>query len=187
MEDQTDTLEGAKPVELQCEVPGCGKTFYNEPGEGGKTAIGQLKGHMIHHTRAKKQKAYEEEARKTRVPFGTTERKFGCPENDGFHYRVFNDNWAKEPGRIVRAERAGYTICENAERHPVGTNEDGSAITGVLMRIPQKIYDEDQAEKQKVVDRVDEQILRGNLEAKPGDKRYSPAGISITSSFNENP
>src|SRR3972149_4824852 len=66
--------------------------------------------------------------RKARVPFGAPQRKLNCPDGDGFHYRVFNDNWRKEPGRVKRAKDAGYEPVEGYQQVPVGTNEDGSAI-----------------------------------------------------------
>ena len=48
------------------------------------------------------------------------------------------------------------------------------------MRIPKEWYDEDQAEKQKEPDRVDEAIGKGQLEERPGDNRYIPdSGIKI--------
>ena len=67
----------------------------------------------------------------------------------------------------------------------VGTNDDGSPIEGILMRIPQEWYDEDQALKQQEVDRVDEAIMAGTLESKAGDNRYIPDGIKIHSDNRE--
>lgn len=118
--------------------------------------------------------------RKERIPFGVPQRKFKCPEGDGYQYRVFNDNWQKEPGRIQRALDAGYEKVENFEPLPVGTNDDGSPIKGILMRIPKELYEEDQKEKQKQLDLIDAQIQRGNIEGQVGrDGRYIPKeGIS---------
>ena len=85
--------------------------------------------------------------RTERVPFGVPVKRFNAPEEDGYVYRVFNDNWRKEPGRIERARMAGYeTVPHERSGEAVGTNEDGSEITGVLMRIPKELYDEDQAQ-----------------------------------------
>jgi hypothetical protein len=123
--------------------------------------------------------------RRERVPFGLLQRKLHCPSDDGFHYRVFNDNWRKEPGRIQRAKRAGYEIVEGWSSVVVGTNDDGSAIKGVLMKIPEELYEEDQALKQKEVDRTDERIYGGTLEQRPGDNRYIPDGIKIHADQNE--
>ena len=113
--------------------------------------------------------------RSTRVPFGTPVKRFNTPEKDGFHYRVFNDNWKKEPGRIQRAMSAGYEVVEHERSGETsGTNEDGSEIKGVLMRIPQELYDQDQALKNLEMDKVDEQIHRGKF--KTEGPTYTPGG-----------
>ena len=128
-----------------------------------------------------------ESNRRERVPFGVPQRKFpDVPDNDGFQYRIINDNWMKDPARIIKAEKGGYEKVEGYDSMNVGTNDDGSIIKGVLMRIPKDWYDEDQKEKRKEVDRVDEAIRKGKLEAQQGDNRYIPQGIKIHSSFNEN-
>ena len=124
--------------------------------------------------------------RKTRVPIGVPEKKWSCPVNDGYHYRVFNDGWMARPGNIQRAKAAGYEFVtsDNEKEKPqiVGTNDNGTPITGYLMRIPKEIYDEDQAAKQKAVDRVDEQIRAGSFQQGAGDHRYIPTtGIKIQS------
>lgn len=124
--------------------------------------------------------------RKERIPFGVPKRKLNAPEGDGYQYRVFNDNWAKEPGRIQRALNAGYEKVDNFEPLAVGTNDDGSPIKGILMRIPKELYDEDQKLKLKEVDRVDQAIRGGTIEKKQDDIRYIPQGIKIWSNQNEN-
>jgi len=109
------------------------------------------------------------------VPFGVPVKRFNAPEEDGYVYRVFNDNWRKEPGRIQRAKMAGYEmVAHERSGEAVGTNEDGSEITGVLMRIPKEVYEEDQAAKQREIDKVDSQIMGGTLTQV--DKKYSPDG-----------
>jgi hypothetical protein len=124
--------------------------------------------------------------RRERIPFGSPQTRLSAPSGDGFHYRFFNDNWAKEPNRIQRALAAGYEIVEGRTPMPVGSNDDGSAIKGVLMRIPLDIYKEDQKLKMKEVDRVDQAIKKGTLEQKAGDNRYIPDGIKVWSSHDEN-
>lgn len=168
----------------------CEKIFT---GEDGKDPKAQLHGHIIHCSKNPDSKRHptnrrdgEEPDRKERVPFGMPQRNFKAPSDDGFHYRVFNDNWSKEPGRIERAKQAGYQVVEGQKHIAVGTNEDGSPIKGILMRIPQEWYDEDQKLKQVEVDKVDEQIKSGAFEKKPGDMRYVPAGgIRISESHQE--
>ena len=108
-----------------CEI--CGKEFE------GENAKAQLRGHMMSHRESREEK----EAKPDRVPFGSRERKYAAPvDGDGFEYRVFNDNWRHDPNRIQRAEKAGYVRVEDSEMHAVGTNDDGSPIKGVLMKIP---------------------------------------------------
>lgn len=120
--------------------------------------------------------------RNERVPFGTPTKRFNVPDNDGYHYHIFNDNWRKEPGRIKRAQMAGYEIVEHERSGGTcGTNDDGSEIKEVLMRIPQELYDQDQALKDKELDKVDEQIYRGEFSKSGDDKRYLPHGpIKVT-------
>jgi hypothetical protein len=116
--------------------------------------------------------------RKDRIPFGVPRQSIVTPENDGFKYRVFNDNWSREPDRIQRAADAGYEVVRNVNAR--GSNEDGSPIEGVLMRIPKELYDQDQALKSKEIDKVDQEIHRGKFQEKSSDKRYIPPdGIKI--------
>jgi len=98
--------------------------------------------------------------RPKRVPFGSPVKRMNCPDDDEkFHYRVFNDNWRKEPGRIQRAKNAGYEeVDHEITGMAVGTNDDGSEIKAVLMRIPKEWYDEDQAKKAEKLDEIDKQI-----------------------------
>lgn len=170
-----------------CEAVGVnGKTFKN------KVA---LRSHERHCKKKQEQSPVIEETQKEtlapsprerakRVPFGVPQRKLKPPEDGSvkYHYRYFNDNWAKEPGRVLRAQQAGYEIVDNQEKVPVGTNDDGSSIKGVLMRIPQEMYEEDQRLKQTEVDKVDQAIKGGSFEAQPGDRRYTPEGIKMWSS-----
>jgi len=175
-------------MEEKCEF--CGKAFT---GDDGKNASHQRDMHVIHCSKNPESHRYprnrsdgDQPDRAERIPFGMPQRNFQAPSDDGFHYRVFNDNWAKEPGRIQRAKRAGYEVVEGTESMAVGTNDDGSPIKGILMRIPQEWFDEDQKLKQKEVDKVDAQIKSGALEKKPGDMRYVPAGgIHITENHAE--
>jgi len=158
----------------------CGREFT---GPHRKAAI---TGHMRSH-KVRERVDINPEDRKKRIPFGIKERKWNIPENDGYSYRIFNDNWTVEPGRIQRALRAGYEIVENQDHSAVGTNENGSEIKGVLMRIPNEFYDEDQKLKQKAVDEIDRKIKGGTLEQAANDKRYSRDGIKIWNNNTENP
>ena len=153
----------------------CGKEFEEEK---------QLRGHRM-TCRSDNEKISEEavrERRKERVPFGTPEDKLLLSKRPGFARRVFNDNWVKEPGRIQRAEQAGWNTIED---HPingmaVGTNKDGSEIRGVAMEIPEEFYLEDQALKRKRHEEIMDRIYQGTYQEKAGDKRYVPSvGIDI--------
>jgi len=125
----------------------------------------------------------EQPKRKERIPFGVPQQSVITPKNDGYVYRVFNDNWSREPDRIQRALDAGYEKVRDVRAR--GTNEDGSAIEGVLMRIPKELYESDQKLKQEENDKIDREIRRGKFQEKPGDKRYVPSsGISIESKIN---
>jgi len=146
--------------EKTCEI--CGVYKY--------TTEQQIQGHTYHclkkHNQTEeKPKEEKPDIRKERVPFGVPTKRFNCPENDGFHYRVFNDQWKKEPGRIQRAKMAGYEMVDNpVSGITVSTNEDGSEVKGVLMRIPKELYDKDQAVKARKLDEIDKQIHRGKFD-----------------------
>lgn len=135
----------------------------------------------VHQVSCRK-KNLEEKPRKKRIPFGVMKQRFiDVPTDDGHHYRVFNDNWRKEPGRVERAKQAGYETVDHPQSgKPVGTNEDGTEIVGVLMRIPQEWYEEDQKAKQGEQDKIMEQITQGTYQQQKGDGRYVPKeGINI--------
>ena len=126
----------------------------------------QLRGHQMRcRPEVIQEKKEVTEERTERVPFGTPEQKWNTPSDDGYHYRVFNDNWRKEPGRVQRAIKAGYEIFDHEKSGTnVGTNDDGTEIKGVLMRIPEKFYKEDQGRKARELDKIDEQIHGGKFD-----------------------
>lgn len=141
------------------------------------------------HRRHCERKQQENAVRKDRVPFGERQQKLHAPRDEEaqkFHFRVFNDNWRKDPARIQRAKAAGYTLVEGYETpFNVGTNDDGSPIRGVLMKIPKEWYKEDQDKKRQELDRIDAAIKGGTLEQQQGDKRYVPDGIKIHANSKE--
>ena len=96
------------------------------------------------------------------------------PKREGFKRRVVNDS----PGRIKQFEEDGWEVVRGDEtggqttaRDPkkmgtavtkvVGPGTDGPT-TGVLMEIPEEIYNEDQKKKQDKIKR-DEQIMEYKL------------------------
>jgi hypothetical protein len=106
-------------------------------------------------------------ARPTRVPFDGYRNTLTFHDKDpDFHYRVFND----VENRIARAEAAGYEVVRSTEglgdptatsASPLGsavTRPVGNNVTAVLMRIPRKWYDEDQAVKRRRNDEIEEAL-----------------------------
>ena len=142
---------------MEYEEPKEGETKHickNCNGEAEFETAAQLRGHQM-KCRPKDKGSTREE----RVPFGDPVKRFNIPDDEKYHYRVFNDNWKKEPGRVKRAQNAGYEVVDDKiTGTSVGTNEDGSEIKAVLMRIPKEWYDEDQAKKAAKLDEVDKQI-----------------------------
>jgi hypothetical protein len=121
-------------------------------------------------------------ARRVRRPFGTQVQKLAYPQRPGYHRHWFNET----PGRIQRAEEAGYNKVLGDDGKPVcrvgGTREGGGGLNVYLMEIPQEYYEEDQAAKQSRVDEVDSAIKHGGIQGTVGqDGRYIPAsGIKVT-------
>jgi hypothetical protein len=140
--------------------------------------------------------------RKKRVPLGNPRAKL---QIDG--YDIPNNKVARwvndHPGRLAAAEAAGYAFIEDSavsvgegpgdQRdnlsakvcRNVGVKEDGSPLKAYLMVIDKDLYDEDQREKQRQIDEIDEAIKGGNIQGEVGvDGRYIPAeGIKIDSNY----
>lgn len=125
----------------------------------------QLRGHQM---KCRPKDIQEIQAsREERIPFGSPTKRFNCPDDDRYHYHVFNDNWRKEPGRIQRAKKAGYEVVDHEiTGMSVGTNKDGTEIKAVLMRIPKELYDQDQGLKDRKLDEIEKQINRGKFDEK---------------------
>jgi len=146
-------------------------------------AKAEVKSRYAPRGREEPSRGRSETRRETRVPFGAPGAKLTSPDDPNYKFRFFNDNWRHDPNRIMRAQRAGYEVVEGWESPPAGTNEDGSGIRAVLMKLPKDLYDADQALKQKEIDKVDQEIHRGDLNSKASDKRYVPKnGIKISTS-----
>ena len=124
----------------------------------------------------------EQPDRKERIPIGVRRKRLTAPGDKGFHEHIFNDNWRKYPNRIHEALRGGYEPIPDCKSNPVGSNDDGSAIMGVAMRLPIELYEQDQALKQRVIDRTEATIQAGTYEVNPQDRRYitSKARIGTT-------
>lgn len=126
-------------------------------------------------------------ARPARRPFGAHVQKLSYPPREGFHRHWFNDT----PGRIQRAQEAGYTHVQSTDgknvSRVVGVAEAGGGLTAFLMEIPLDFYNEDQALKNAKRDEIDQQLKRGRIgDVAPGkDGAYLPTnkaggeGVSV--------
>jgi hypothetical protein len=104
-----------------------------------------------------------------RIPLGKRDRISFDNQEDGYHYHIIND----KDGRLQKAQDGGYEFVESDKSlgdKVVGTAKKmgkyvsmpvGNNITGYLMRIKKEWYDEDQKEKQKVVD-ASEKAMKPN-------------------------
>jgi len=161
--------------EKTCEI--CGVYKYTTEQQGKSHSYHCLKKHNQSEEKPKEEKP---NIRKERVPFGSPQQRWGSRKEDGFHYRVFNDNWKKEPGRIKRARAAGYEMVDDGKSGlNVGTNDDGTEIKGVLMRIPIEWYNEDRGNKARELDKIDEQIHGGKFD-KNLTNTYGGVKINVT-------
>jgi hypothetical protein len=105
---------------------------------------------------AKKPVGRPARSEKVRVPLGARNRLTFGDLDPKFNYRVIND----DQDRLARAEEAGYEFVQSegklgdnraAEGTSMGANVAkpvGGGMTGYLMRIPKKFYEEDQAAKE---------------------------------------
>jgi len=149
-------------------------------------------------TRGKRADDRQPEGRRKRTPLGVMRGKLDAKIPDGFVGRWIND----EGNRISAAIQGGWEFMKGGEpvgQGPVdlnsdlgsytsqiaGTKDDGSPLRTYLMVIKREWYEEDQREKQRPVDEIDNQIRRGKFAPNGGsnDKQYVPSGgININSS-----
>jgi len=174
-----DDKQQEQPPVFKCEI--CEATFDTNQ------KLGSHRQHCVKKTISTQEtapKVDSRQPRQKRVPFGEQETRLPAgPSDDGFYYRVFNDNWQKEPGRVARALRAGYQVFDLSPSSgmTVGTNQDGSEIKGVLMRIPAVLKAEDDLAKEMKLMETDKQIYAGRFKKQQGDGRYIPnEGISVS-------
>lgn len=106
--------------------------------------------------------------RRVRKPFGNMDQKMAYPDRPGYHRHWFND----VPGRLMRAEDAGYDLVMDPNGKPVslvvGIGRGGTPLTAYLHEIPQEDYDEDMAAQESVVRERLGQIERGAYEKPSG-------------------
>ena len=86
---------------------------------------------------------------------------------EGYVYRIVNDT----PGRINRFKEAGYELVEDAQlgtSHVDGnqasqgivSKDVGKGVTAVVMRQRDEFYKEDQAEKQRKIDELENSMRK---------------------------
>ena len=116
--------------------------------------------------------------RKKRVPIGTQNR-LNFRQEPGFHYRMVTD--LNDGDRVRRFTDAGYERvidphAKGGDDRAGADSQMGGAVVrsvgggrkGVLMRISQDLYDEDQAAKQQRVDQKEAALMRTPI---PGQER----------------
>lgn len=123
---------------------------------------------------AKKDVREKQEIRKNRVPVGARRDITAVKDTpEGYVDRWVNDN----PGRIQKFRDAGYEFVPKASVGDSGVdgthNEDGVVsrdmgknVTAYLMRQRKDYFQEDQAEKQKLVDQTEESMRRSKNETR---------------------
>ena len=129
-----------------------------------------------------------------RVPVDIPHNPLEYPERDGYHRHIFND----KPGRLERAMRGGYQFVtkdqipgymepsllsnkgevDSRVSWVVGQEDNGTAIRGYLMEIPEADYQADQNIREGKTLTVLKETLRQDQSAEsPGrDEIYPTAG-----------
>jgi hypothetical protein len=133
---------------------------------------------------AKRTEGREETGRATRIGLGVSRSKLAVQERSGYKRRWVND----AEGRLQQATAGGYQFAEDQSLQ-IGSpdvdnvNRDlGSRISRVvdkttgqkayLMEIKEEFYKEDQDDKARELDKVDEQLKRGALHQ--SEHKYIP-------------
>jgi len=128
-----------------------------------------------------KRQARLEEKRKRRVSPGIPSKRLDYPARPGFVRRVVVDR----PGRLEKFERGGWEYVHEQDlssgdypneqvttregidsrvSQVVGQHRSGEPQHGYLMEIEQELYDEDQAEKQAKIDRLEAGLRAGQVD-----------------------
>ncbi len=96
--------------------------------------------------------------RRKRVPLGGMVDQLSAPQRNGYHRHWFKNT----PMRRQQAEQAGYESVTGMEEKLAGADQYGKPESLVLMEIPQKWHDEDQALKQRQIDKAEREIALAN-------------------------
>lgn len=142
------------------------------------------------------EKLPKERKGRRRVPLGQHRAKMSI-DNLNIDETKVQPRWINDVGgRIRDALDGGYqfvddpnAVGEDPQRSQgmgsavnmvVGTHEDGRPMKAYLMTLDRELYEEDQADKQRLVDEIDEAILQGHHQSNFGDGKYIPTdGIKI--------
>lgn len=121
-----------------------------------------------------------------RIPLGVPRAKLSVPPRPGYVRRWIND----KENRLWHAQQAGWQFVEDPKlkvgeaaesgnrdmgsrvSRPVGTHKTGAPMYCYLMEIKQELYEEDQAEKQRKLDEIDQSIKGGNISGNTGGDEY---------------
>lgn len=133
-----------------------------------------------------------ERGKRSRTPLGRLRSKMSID-----HLNIPKDKvprWINDVGnRVQDALEGGYEFVNDpnvkvgedpmqvqgmgsAVNMKVGTKEDGSAQHAYLMVIDKELYDEDQREKARNLDQIDDAIKHGQHESNFNDGKYIPKG-----------
>lgn len=116
-----------------------------------------------------------------RKPFGALEQRMVAPVRPGYRRYWFND----EPGRIARAQEAGYEHVEESGKpisRVVGRSENSKGLIAYLMEIPEAWYEQDMAAQQAERDAKMREIREGKPSAALVENSYiDPSRTSFNS------
>ncbi|WP_342626915.1 hypothetical protein AAC691_11045 [Nguyenibacter vanlangensis] len=120
----------------------------------------------------------------SRRPFGLREQKLAYPDREGYHRHWFND----EPGRIARAQDAGYAQVMDDSGKPVcmtvGVARGGGPLIAYLMEVPVEWYREDMAAQEAGHQDLMAQIREGRVPGGPTgadrNAQYVPRDMGIS-------
>lgn len=134
-------------------------------------------------------------AKRKRIPVDMPHNPLEYPERPGYHRHIFND----KPGRLERALNGGYQFVSKNQipghiDRPLGQKEEvdsrvswvvgqednGTAIIGYLMEIPEADYQEDQAAREAMTLKVLKETMRKDQSKEnPGGDELYPTGPGI--------
>lgn len=145
--------------------------------------------------RERKQREPKKNSREERIPAGIERQRQSIPEE--YLHKGFHQHWINDTGdRLARLQRGGYRfVMSKDEVEPGDTSmtdgnlDMGSRVsmladpkTGMrayLMEIPLKLYNQDQAEKQKRRDNNKAMLSRGHGQEQPGRAPIKPGDIKL--------